>query len=195
MIPMIKINLLPYREALLQQQKQKFKSLMLLGLLLALALAALSYFAFNGSIASQEGRNQVLKDGLTQLDGEIAEIKKLQAEKASFLTRKQKVEELESKRFEAARIVDTLNTLVPEGLYLTAITGDDANPDNYSISGKAISDSKIAMFMRAIPSTGLFNSAELDNIKKVNDAQEFVVKVSLSRPEPVAAEASAASAP
>jgi type IV pilus assembly protein PilN len=195
MIPMIKINLLPYREALLQQQKQKFKSLMLLGLLLALALAALSYFAFNGSIASQEGRNQVLKDGLTQLDGQIAEIKKLQAEKASFLARKQKVEELESKRFEAARIVDTLNTLVPEGLYLTAITGDDANPDNYSISGKAISDSKIAMFMRAIPSTGLFNSAELDNIKKVNDAQEFVVKVSLSRPEPVAAEASAASAP
>ena len=195
MIPMIKINLLPYREALMQQQKQKFKSLMLLGLLLALALAALSYFAFNGSIASQEGRNQVLKDGLTQLDGQIAEIKKLQAEKASFLARKQKVEELESKRFEAARIVDTLNTLVPEGLYLTAITGDDANPDNYSISGKAISDSKIAMFMRAIPSTGLFNSAELDNIKKVNDAQEFVVKVSLSRPEPVAAEASAASAP
>ena len=195
MIPMIKINLLPYREALLQQQKQKFKSLMLLGLLLALALAALSYFAFNGSIASQEGRNQVLKDGLTQLDGQIAEIKKLQAEKASFLARKQKVEELESKRFEAARIIDTLNTLVPEGLYLTAITGDDANPDNYSISGKAISDSKIAMFMRAIPSTGLFNSAELDNIKKVNDAQEFVVKVSLSRPEPVAAEASAASAP
>ena len=195
MIPMIKINLLPYREALLQQQKQKFKSLMLLGLLLALALAALSYFAFNGSIASQEGRNQVLKDGLTQLDGQIAEIKKLQAEKASFLARKQKVEELESKRFEAARIVDTLNTLVPEGLYLTAITGDDANPDNYSISGKAISDSKIAMFMRAIPSTGLFNSAELDNIKKVNDEQEFVVKVSLSRPEPVAAEASAASAP
>ena len=195
MIPMIKINLLPYREALLQQQKQKFKSLMLLGLLLALALAALSYFAFNGSIASQEGRNQVLKDGLTQLDGQIAEIKKLQAEKASFLARKQKVEELESKRFEAARIVDTLNTLVPEGLYLTAITGDDANPDNYSISGKAISDSKIAMFMRAIPSTGLFNSAELDNIKKVNDAQEFVVKASLSRPEPVAAEASAASAP
>ena len=195
MIPMIKINLLPYREALMQQQKQKFKSLMLLGLLLALALAALSYFAFNGSIASQEGRNQVLKDGLTQLDGQIAEIKKLQAEKASFLARKQKVEELESKRFEAARIVETLNTLVPEGLYLTAITGDDANPDNYSISGKAISDSKIAMFMRAIPSTGLFNSAELDNIKKVNDAQEFVVKVSLSRPEPVAAEASAASAP
>ena len=195
MIPMIKINLLPYREALLQQQKQKFKSLMLLGLLLALALAALSYFAFNGSIASQEGRNQVLKDGLTQLDGQIAEIKKLQAEKASFLARKQKVEELESKRFEAARIVDTLNTLVPEGLYLTAITGDDANPDNYSISGKAISDSKIAMFMRAIPSTGLFNSAELDNIKKVNDAQEFVVKVSLSRPEAGAVEASAASAP
>ena len=125
----------------------------------------------------------------------IAEIKKLQAEKASFLTRKQKVEELENKRFEAARIIDTLNTLVPEGLYLTAITGDDANPDNYSISGKAISDSKIAMFMRAIPSTGMFNSAELDNIKKVNDAQEFVVKVSLSRPEAATVEASAASAP
>ncbi|QRQ83155.1 PilN domain-containing protein [Paralysiella testudinis] len=195
MIPMIKINLLPYREALLQQQKQKFKTLMLLGLLLALALAALSYFAFSGAVASQQGRNQALKDGLEQLDAQIKEINNLKAEKAGFLARKQKVEELENKRFEAARIIDTLNTLVPEGLYLTAITGDDANPNNYSISGKAISDSKIAMFMRAIPSTGLFNSAELDNIKKVNDAQEFIVKVSINRPEPVAAEASAASAP
>lgn len=192
MIPMIKINLLPYREALLQKQKQKFKSLMLLSLLLGLAIAALSYVTLSGTISNQEARNQVLQTGIAELDKQIDEIKQLQEEKANFLARKQKVEELENLRFEAARIIDTLNTLVPEGLYLTAITAKDDL--QYNINGKAISDSKIAMFMRAIPSTGQFKTPELVSIKKVNDAQEFTLQVSLNRATPAQASAQSASA-
>lgn len=185
MISIIKINLLPYREALLQKRKQQFKSMMLLSLLLGIALSALAYFTLSGAIARQESRNETLTAGIAALDTEIAEINKLKEEKANFLARKQKVEELENQRFEAARIVDTLNTLVPEGLYLTSITGKDAL--NYTISGKAISDSKIAIFMRAIPSTGLFKTPELVSIKKESDAQEFTLQVALNRPDPAAA--------
>lgn len=185
MIPMIKINLLPYREALLQKRKQQFKSLMLLALLLALALAALGYFTLNNAIARQGERNQVLKDGIATLDKQITEIKKLEEEKNHFLLRKKKVEELENQRFEAARIIDTLNTQAPEGLYLTAITGKNAL--DYTINGKAISDSKIAAFMRAIPSIGLFKTPELVSIKKMDDAQEFTLQVSLNHPQPEAA--------
>ena len=86
----------------------------------------------------------------------------MQAQKQSFLERKQKVEELDNKRFEGARIVDTVNQLVPDGAYLTSIQnigGSDAVISNtYTLVGKAISDNKVAMFMTALPSTGSTDS-------------------------------------
>lgn len=69
--------------------------------------------------------------------------------------------------------------LIPEGTYLTAISAE--NPTTYTISGKATSDNKIAMFMRSIPSTGIFMQPELLNIKKVDNAQEFTLKVLLNQ--------------
>lgn len=68
--------------------------------------------------------------------------------------------------------------MIPEGAYLTDIKAD--SPESYTISGKAISDNKIAMFMRSIPSTGLFMQPELLSIKKVDNAQEFTLKVLLN---------------
>ncbi|WP_082783515.1 PilN domain-containing protein [Snodgrassella sp. CFCC 13594] len=182
MLQIIKINLLPYREALVQKQKQQFKYLMLFALLAGIGLAILGYFALSARVSAQESRNTVLKSGIAQLDTEIVQIKKLQAERDNFLARKDQVEVLENKRFEAARILDTLNTLVPDGLYLTSITPQDKNPSTYVINGKAISDGKIAVFMRNLPTTGLFGTPELLNIKRDNDAQSFSLQVNVNIP-------------
>ena len=97
------------------------------------------------------------------------------------------MEELQEKRFQAASILDSLNVLIPDGTYITDIKSENA--DTYTISGKAISDNRIAMFMRSIPSTGLFMQPELLSIKKVENAQEFTLKVLLNsnnRPLPAA---------
>ncbi|OSI10370.1 PilN domain-containing protein [Neisseria sp. Dent CA1/247] len=179
MIELTKINLLPYREEIQQKQKQNFKSLMLLALLTGIGLSALAYFGINRAISSQEERNSYLSEEITKLDQNLLEINKLKKEKEEFLARKQKVEELQEKRFQAAQIIDTLNVLIPEGTYLTAITAENAT--TYNISGKATSDNKIAMFMRSIPSTGIFMQPELVNIKKVDNAQEFTLKVLLNQ--------------
>ncbi len=178
MIELTRINLLPYREEIQQKKKQQFKALMLLALLIGLGLSALIYFAINRAIDNQQSRNSLLEQEITKLDQNLVEIKKLQEEKEDFLARKQKVEELQEKRFQAASILDSLNVLIPEGAYLTDIKAD--SPESYTISGKAISDNKIAMFMRSIPSTGLFMQPELLSIKKVDNAQEFTLKVLLN---------------
>lgn len=187
MIELTKINLLPYREEIQQKKKQQFKALMLLALLIGLGLAALIYFAINSAINNQQSRNNLLTQEIAKLDQSLGEIKKLQEEKADFLARKQKVEELQEKRFQAASILDSLNVLIPDGTYITDIKSENA--DTYTISGKAISDNRIAMFMRSIPSTGLFMQPELLSIKKVENAQEFTLKVLLNsnnRPLPAA---------
>ncbi|PSJ80974.1 PilN domain-containing protein [Neisseria iguanae] len=179
MIELIKINLLPYREEIKQHQKQQFKILMLTALLIGLGLSALTYLSLNGAIDNQQGRNAFLESEIKKLDEDLGEIKKLQAEKENFLAKKTKVEELQEKRSQAAYIIDTLNVLTPDNTYLTALEAE--NPTTYKVTGRAISDNKIAMFMRALPSTGIFSQPELLSIKKVENYQEFTLRVLLTQ--------------
>lgn len=180
MIELSKINLLPYREEIKQRKKQKFKTLMLLALLIGLGLAALTYLVISSAISNQEGRNNFLETEIKRLDKDLGEIKKLQQEKENFLAKKQKVEELQEKRSQAAYIIDTLNVQTPDNTYLTSIQAD--SPTGYTITGRASSDNKIAMFMRALPSTGLFSQPELLSIKKIDNYQEFTLKVLINQP-------------
>ena len=174
MTELIKINLLPYREEIKQRKRQQFKILMLSSLLIGVGLSAIAYLAINNAISDQESRNAFLEAEITKLDNDLGEIKKLQQEKENFLAKKQKVEELQEKRSQAAYIIDSLNVVIPDNTYITSL--DAENPTSYKITGRAISDNKIAMFMRCLPSTGIFMQPELLEIKKIDNYQEFNVK-------------------
>ncbi len=180
---LIKINLLPYREILEQKQKKRFQFVMLFGVAAGGVAAFLIWGALAGLITNQESRNEELNVGIRELDAQIVKVKDLQAQKQSFLERKQKVEELDNKRFEGARIIDTVNQLVPDGSYLTSIQnigGSNAVISNtYTLVGKAISDNKVAMFMTALPSTGVFDTPKLDSINKTDNGQEFKITANL----------------
>ena len=183
MIPLIQLNMLPYREEQDKQKKAQFTRLMVFSALVGVGLLVLTYVSLSGMILNQESRNQQLTDGLAQLDIQIKEVETLEAEKRDFLARKAKVEELENKRFEAARMIDSLNTVAPEGVYLTGIKAKDVS--TYTLSGKATSDSKIADFMRVIPSTNVFGQPSLDSINKVESVQEFELTVAVSASAPM----------
>ena len=178
MTELIKINLLPYREEIKQRKRQQFKILMLSSLLIGVGLSAIAYLAINNAISDQESRNAFLEAEITKLDNDLGEIKKLQQEKENFLAKKQKVEELQEKRSQAAYIIDSLNVVIPDNTYITSL--DAENPTSYKITGRAISDNKIAMFMRSLPSTGIFTQPELLEIKKIDNYQEFTLKVLLN---------------
>ena len=178
MIEFVKINLLPYREEIKQRKKQQFKVLMLLALLIGAGLLVLTYLTINNAISRQEDRNALLGKEIEKLDKALGEILKLQQEKENFLSKKQKVEELQDKRSQAAYIIDSLNVVTPDNSYLTALEAESST--SYKITGRASSDNKIAMFMRSLPSTGVFAQPELLSIKKIDNYQEFTLKVLLN---------------
>ncbi len=186
MIPLIQLNMLPYREEQDKQKKAQFTRLMVFSGLVGVGLLVLTYVSLSGMILNQESRNQQLTNGIAQLDIQIKEVETLEAEKRDFLARKAKVEELENKRFEAARMIDSLNTVAPEGVYLTGIKAKDVS--TYTLSGKATSDSKIADFMRVIPSTNVFGQPSLDSINKVESVQEFELTVAVSASAPMSSD-------
>ena len=178
MIEFVKINLLPYREEIKQRKKQQFKVLMLSALLIGAGLLVLTYLTINNAISRQEDRNALLGKEIEKLDKALGEILKLQQEKENFLSKKQKVEELQEKRSQAAYIIDSLNVVTPDTSYLTALEAESST--SYKITGRASSDNKIAMFMRSLPSTGVFAQPELLSIKKIDNYQEFTLKVLLN---------------
>ncbi len=177
MLPLIKINLLPYREALLAKKKKQFQTILLAAALIGIGLASFGYFVIDTMIRSQQQRVQDLQDGIKKLNDEIDQIGTLNQQRKNFIARQKKVEELSNRRFEAAHILDTLNTVTPLGLYITSITAED--PSTYIINGRAYSETRIANFMSALPGR-LFSTPQLLDMKRVNNFQEFNLKIILN---------------
>ena len=177
MIEIVKLNLLDYRAEAKKEKLKKFKILMGIAAITGVALSAVVWMGLESLISKQNDRNTLLKEEIAKLEHEIKEVESLQQTRDSFLARKQKIEELQNQRFEAAKMIDDLNVLIPEGMYLTSINGD---PNNlYTITGKAVSDSKVATFMKTLPSTGVFEVPQLTSITKQEDAQLFVLTAKL----------------
>ncbi|WP_127238841.1 PilN domain-containing protein [Neisseria meningitidis] len=174
---LIKINLLPYREEMNKRKQQQFKTLMYDAVLTGVAAVAATYLFIDNMINNQSERNTLLETSIAHLDTELSEIQKLKQEKDAFLIKKNKIEELQLKRLQAAKILDSLNEAVPGSTYLTSL--DAVTADSYRLSGRTSSDNRVAAMMRAMPNTGIFKQPELLSIKKNNSHQEFTLQATL----------------
>ncbi|HEZ7731843.1 TPA: PilN domain-containing protein [Neisseria meningitidis] len=174
---LIKINLLPYREEINKRKQQQFKTLMYGAVLTGVAAVAATYLFIDNMINNQSERNTLLETSIAHLDTELSEIQKLKQEKDAFLIKKNKIEELQLKRLQAAKILDSLNEAVPGSTYLTSL--DAVTADSYRLSGRTSSDNRVAAMMRAMPNTGIFKQPELLSIKKNNSHQEFTLQATL----------------
>ncbi|CBN87950.1 PilN domain-containing protein [Neisseria lactamica] len=174
---LIKINLLPYREEMNKCKQQQFKTLMYGAVLAGVAAVAATYLFIDNMINNQSERNTLLETSIAHLDTELSEIQKLKQEKDAFLIKKNKIEELQLKRLQAAKILDSLNEAVPESTYLTSL--DAVTADSYRLNGRTSSDNRVAAMMRAMPNTGIFKQPELLSIKKNNSYQEFTLQATL----------------
>ena len=174
---LIKINLLPYREEINKRKQQQFKTLMYGAVLIGLASVAGTYLFIDNMINNQLERNALLETSIAHLDTELTEIQKLKQEKDAFLLKKNKIEELQLKRLQAAKILDSLNETIPDNTYLTSLEAVTA--DSYRLNGRTSSDNRVANMMRAMPNTGIFNQPELLSIKKNNSYQEFTLQATL----------------
>ena len=174
---LIKINLLPYREESNKRKQQQFKTLMYGAVLIGLASVAGTYLFIDNMTNNQLERNALLETSIAHLDTELTEIQKLKQEKDAFLLKKNKIEELQLKRLQAAKILDSLNETIPDNTYLTSLEAVTA--DSYRLNGRTSSDNRVANMMRAMPNTGIFNQPELLSIKKNNSYQEFTLQATL----------------
>lgn len=179
---MIRINLLPWREARRKARRQHLGVLGGMVAVLGLLIVGAVHFAIAGYIAEQSSRNDYLKRENTRLDKEIEEIKKLKTEIAALLARKQIIERLQTDRAQAVYLLQELVQQVPDGVYLKTIkqTGLKINMTGYSQS-----NARVSTLMRNFSGSPYLENPELVEIKSANVSNkrvsEFTMNVSLKR--------------
>lgn len=179
---MIRINLLPWREARRKAHNLQFYILMgmIAGLAASIVLLVHGYYATRISIQTE--RNRFLKDENAKLDKEIAEIKKLKEEIQALLSRKQVIETLQADRAQTVYLLEQLVRQTPDGVYLKSVkqTGAKVN-----LTGYAQSNARVSTLMRNFEASPYLENPDLVEIKVANvnnrRLSEFNMNVHLKR--------------
>ena len=192
---MIRVNLLPWREARRKAHNLQFFILMgmVAGLAASIVLLVHGYYATR--ISTQTERNRFLKEENTKLDKEIEEIVKLKEEIQALLSRKQVIETLQGDRAQTVYLLEQMVRQTPDGVYLKSIkqTGAKVN-----LTGYAQSNARVSTLMRNFEASPYLEHPDLVEIKAVNvnnkRLSEFVLNVSIKRQQPEAAKGEAGKA-
>lgn len=159
---MIRINLLPHREAKRKGRRQQFYVLLGLVSVLAGLIWFLGYSIVNRQIAVQNEKNEFLKREIASLDKEIDEIKKIQEQTNALLARKRVIEALQANRTETVHLFNELAKQVPEGIYLRTLS--QTGP-KISLSGYAQSNARITTLMNNLDESPLLEQSTLIETK------------------------------
>ncbi|PZO92768.1 MAG: hypothetical protein DI620_04045 [Haemophilus parainfluenzae] len=179
MIYLTRINMLPYRAIVREGKKKEFQKLLLIAAMVALLISLLVYYYSNQQLDKQRDRNNYLSSRIDVMDAQVKKYNRLEDEKAQLLTQQRDLENLQTRRFLIAKMLNDLDHLVPRGMQLITLRpAKDKNGMQYELQGKALTDAKVALFLRQIGSTHLFSDHPVMNeIQTKNGVQNFTVTI------------------
>ena len=186
---MIRINLLPHREAKRKQKQAAFVAMLAAGGIAGAAVVLLVGAWNANTISIQNERNLVLKQASAELDKKIGQIKTLKEEIEALKARQQAVEDLQSDRNQPVYVLDELVRQTPEGVYLKSFRQDG---QRVTLNGYAQSQERVAELLRNVSgSSPWLERPNLTEVRVSTLAQgkttsrkvvEFQMDVAIKRP-------------
>jgi type IV pilus assembly protein PilN len=166
---MVRINLLPWREARRKQQQRHFAALAL-GVMASTALAMiLVHMELSRRIDYQQQRNQFLTSELAILDQKIKEIQALEKNKKNLIARMDVIQQLQVSRPEVVHLFDELGKTIPEGVQISDLMQSDRL---IAINGVAQSNARVSVFMRNLDQSIWFQEPSLQIIESVIESKD-----------------------
>lgn len=185
---MIKINLLPHREAKRKLKKAAFIALMALSFVAGVMVVVI-VGGYNASrISIQNERNAVLTRANGELDKKILEIATLKQEIEALKARQQAVEDLQGDRNQPVYLLEELVKQTPPGVYLKSFKQEG---QSVSMNGYAQSQERVAELLRNLsagsawlekPVLGEVKLVVLPGSKTGKKVSEFTLAVGIKRP-------------
>ena len=166
---MARINLLPWRDALRKERKQRFVALWGMTVLAAAALVFIGDLYISSSIDHQFSRNQYLQTQIAQLDQRISEIKDLKTKKEQLLERMEVIQNLQGNRPVIVRMFDQVARIVPEGVYFKEVA---LSNNRLTLVGVADANDRISALMRNFDDSDWFAEPNLTAVRKVTASSQ-----------------------
>lgn len=204
---MIRINLLPHREAARKRRKDAFNVSLGLAALTGGLLAGAVFLAFQSQISAQQGRNQMLQTEIKRFDAQIKDIAGLESEITALRARQQAVEDLQADRNLPVHLLTELVKQLPDGVYIVSMRQEN---QTVTLQGVAQSNERVSELLRNLGNnTPWFSKPELIEIvagsvtlppREQRRVANFTIRVHLMRASEaeksrVAAGGTAAAAP
>ncbi len=171
-----RINLLPWRQALVERRRKYFLALLLAFAAMALTTVWLANQVIDHAIDRQVTRNDHTGKDIDIVDGRIKTIDELQEQSQQLAQRMKVVQDLQDGRSSGTQLLDQLTRAMPEGVHLHEVV---AKGDTVSIRGTAESSQDIARLMRSLEASEVSHSARLQQMRTdgANGRNEFQLMV------------------
>ncbi|UTH37005.1 PilN domain-containing protein [Pseudomonas sp. KHPS1] len=183
---MARINLLPWREQLREERKQRFLVSLVGVLVLAAGVVFLGDQLLNGAIEQQNARNEFIRKEIAVLDARIKEISELKTRRQQLLERMKIIQDLQGNRPIIGRIFDQLVRTLPDGVYFTSVKMVGKKID---ILGAAESNNRVSNLMRNLDSSEWLEAPNLTQVKATTAGaldQANVFQLSVQQTQPAA---------
>ena len=170
---MAKINLLPWREERRKELLNEFLIMLGLVALFAALTIGIVHFYHSQLIERQNTRIGYIDKRIKEVDKKITEIKELEKQKESLLSRMRAIESLQRDRPLIVHLFDELVKSLPEGL---SIVNLKQQGPKITITGEAQSNARVSSFMRKIERSEWIKDAKLKVIKESNKGKDSTTK-------------------
>lgn len=173
---MIRINLLPWREALRERRRRLFYVHLGLASAAGILVGVMGSLYLDGLIERQQGRNRFLSEQIGQLDKQLAELKDLRALIDGIIARKNVIESLRARRVEPVLLADDLPRRLPEATFLESLDRRDAL---VTLRGISQSNARVSETMRSLESSPYLTDVRLIETVGLDRNNQRVVRFGL----------------
>jgi type IV pilus assembly protein PilN len=155
---MIRINLLPAREARRRVALRHQVQVAIVTVLAAVGGGVWGYTIQNSSLEARQQELAGIEEEIKRLEAVIKEVQKFETKKALLGKKVGAIEDIKIKQRRPARLLDEISRSLPEQMWLVSIR--DAG-GGLQISGKSFDNVGIAAFMENLERSPSFGNVEL----------------------------------
>ncbi len=183
---MLKINLLPVREA---RRKVELHQFLMHGTLIALVVAAVIGFAHSNiveDIGESEARKKQMQRDIDQYAPQLEQVAAFREKKKQLQTKIDVIDELDRARSGPVRVLAELAARTPDRLWLTSLATEGPA---IVMAGKSLDNDLVALFLRHLGESEYFKQVDLDKTQLGAETDglrlvSFTIRAVLVNPNP-----------
>ena len=155
---MIRINLLPIKEAQRALGRRRQMSVGLLCLAVAFLMMVIPFMLQSRSLTRLQGETEQLQAEVAKLEAQAKEVKDLDKKRAELAAKLKIIDDLKRKRVGPVHILEDMSTATPEKLWLVDFNDVGGVA---TITGMAVDNQTIATFMRQLQMSKYYFDVDL----------------------------------